>query len=401
MPALAVAVLAVAVGACGHAPRVQALGGGPARAPAPARTPAAAPATARHSPPPPLRPRAQTLEQRLSPAQLAGQRIVYAYRGLDPPASLLRAIRAGEAAGVIFFSSNVSSPGQLAAVARGMQRAAMASPVHAPLLLMADQEGGEVRRLPGPPVLSEKQIGESANAVALAGQAGAGAARALSGAGLNVNLAPVLDVYRSPGNFIDSYQRSYSSDPATVARLGAAFISAQQRAGVAATVKHFPGLGAAGADQNTDAGPVALGVPRAPLRAVDQAPYAPAIAARVRLVMASWAIYPALDPRLPAGLSPAVIGGELRGRLGFRGVTITDAITAGSLSRFGAVAARGVLAAQAGEDLILCAATNPADNTPSIGLDVLGALEHARLSRSQAERSVARVLALRKRSAAA
>jgi beta-N-acetylhexosaminidase len=341
----------------------------------------------------------RTLEQRLTPAQLAGQRIVYAYAGLVPPASLLRAIRAGEAAGVIFFAPNVSSAGQLRRVAAELQRAAAASPVRSPLLLMTDQEGGEVRRLPGPPVLSEKQIGRSASAAALARDAGAGAARTLAGAGLNVNLAPVLDVYRRAGNFIDRYQRSYSSDPARVAQLGGAFISGQQRAAVAATGKHFPGLGAASAAQNTDAEPVALNVPLGQLRTVDEAPYRRAIAAGVKLVMSSWAVYPALDPHLPAGLSPAVIGGELRRRLGFRGVTVTDAITAGSLAQFGGLGARGVLAARAGVDLILCSATNPADNTPSLGFSVRDALAAAtrsgRVGRAGAEQAVARVLALR------
>ena len=196
--------------------------------------------------------------QRLSAQQLAGQRIIYSYAGLKPPASLLSAIRAGEAGGVIFFAPNVSSVSQLRGVVAQLQRAALASPLHTRLLMLTDQEGGEVRRLPGAPALSEKQIGQSSNGASLAASAGAGAAGTLSAAGLNVNLAPVLDVYRHAGNFIDEFQRSYSSNPATVARLGRAFITAQQRKHVAATAKHFPGLGAAGRSQNTDLRPVKL-----------------------------------------------------------------------------------------------------------------------------------------------
>ena len=109
---------------------------------------------------------------------------------------------------------------------------------------------------------------------------------------------------------------------------GRAFITAQQQAGVAATAKHFPGLGSAAKPQNTDTGPVTLNVSLSGLRAKDEAPYPAAIAAGVKLIMASWAIYPALDATYPAGLSPAVIQGELRGRLGYQGVTITDAIEA-------------------------------------------------------------------------
>jgi beta-N-acetylhexosaminidase len=336
---------------------------------------------------------------RLSTQQLAGQRIIYAYAGLQPPASLLSAIRAGEAGGVIFFAPNVSSAAQLRGVVAQLQRAALASPLHTRLLMLTDQEGGEVRRLPGPPALSEKQIGQSANGASLAAAAGAGAGANLSSAGVNVNLAPVLDVYRSGGNFIDEFQRSYSSNPATVARLGAAFIGAQQRNDVAATAKHFPGLGAAARSQNTDLRPTKLNLSLATLRAVDEVPYKSAIAAGVKLVMTSWATYPALDPSRPAGLSSKVIGGELRGRLGFKGVTITDGIDAGAVTPFGSLSRRSVLAAGAGADLILCAATNPNDNTPSIGITARNAIASAlaahQLSASAAQQAATRILALR------
>ena len=164
-------------------------------------------------------------KQTLTLAQLAGQRIIYAYAGLQPPGSLLSLIRAGEAAGVILFSNNISSAAQIRAVIHELQAASARSPLHAPLLILADQEGGEVRRLPGAPTLSERQIGMSPNRLSLARRAGAGAAVSLSAAGINVNLAPVLDVFRQPGDFIDEFQRSYSSDPQIAAELGAAFIS--------------------------------------------------------------------------------------------------------------------------------------------------------------------------------
>jgi beta-N-acetylhexosaminidase len=339
------------------------------------------------------------LAQQLSTAQLAGQRIIYAYAGLQPPPSLLAMIRAGEAGGVILFSNNILSPGQVRQVTSEFQRAALASPVHARILILTDQEGGQVRRLPGAPVLSEKQIGASRSALALARSAGAGAGRNLAGVGVNVNLAPVLDVYRQPGDFIDQFSRSYSSRATTVASLGAAFIAAQQPTGVAATAKHFPGLGAASAGQNTDLRPVALAIGLGALRSVDEAPYRAAIAAGVKLVMTSWATYPALDPKRPAGLSPIVIQGELRSRLGFRGVTITDGIEAGALEAFGSLSRRSVLAAGAGADLILCAATDPARNTPQDGITALHALAAAlgkgQLSLTSARQSAARILALR------
>ena len=116
-----------------------------------------------------------------------------------------------------------------------------------------------------------------------------------------MNLAPVLDVYRHAGNFIDRYQRCYSSNPSTRPPLGGAFITAQQRAGVAATAKHFPGLGRPSADQDTDAR--AGHAPRVAARRCalsTRLPYTAAIAAGVKLVMVSWAVIPGARPA-PAG----------------------------------------------------------------------------------------------------
>jgi beta-N-acetylhexosaminidase len=334
------------------------------------------------------------LQPGLSPRQLAGQRVIYSYPGLTPPATLLRKVRAGEAAGVIFFAENIGSRAQIRAVVRELQQAAAQSPVKAPLLLMTDQEGGQVRRLTGAPVLSEKQIGVSAAPASAAQEAGRGAGLNLKGVGMNVNLAPVLDVYREPGNFIDQFGRAYSRNPHTVARLGRDFITAQQRTGVAATAKHFPGLGAATKTQNTDEGPVTLRVPVTTLRAVDELPYSSAIASGARLVMISWATYPALDAHRPAGLSTMVVRGELRQRLKFVGVTITDALEAGALRRFGTVSNRAVLAARAGMDLVLCSARSVQQGTSAVSALAAGR-QRGQLNRRAFDASVNRVIALR------
>lgn len=333
----------------------------------------------------------------LTAAQLAGQRVIYSYRGLTPPASLLTWIRHGEVAGVIFFGGNISSESQIAGVIKQLDQANAAStnPLRKlPLLLMTDQEGGQVRRLPGAPLLSEKQIGESASPGAQASAAGKGAGQNLAGVGMNVNLAPVLDVYRSPGDFDDQFGRSYSMNPHVVSTLGADFIKAQQAAGVAATAKHFPGLGAATASQNTDLRPVTLNVSRSALRGTDEYPYRAAIAAGAKLVMVSWAVYPALDASRPAGLSSAVISGELRQRLGFTGVTITDAIEAGALKAFGTVGHRAVLAARSGMDLILCSGQNASEGN-SARTALASGYTGGTMSQNVFKSAVARVIALR------
>ncbi|WP_369182131.1 glycoside hydrolase family 3 N-terminal domain-containing protein [Streptomyces sp. Y1] len=290
---------------------------------------------------------------------LAGRRIVLSYPGPTPPPEALGAIREGRAAGVILFAENVRSPEQLARAVADLKRAAAEAPEPRALLLMTDQEGGKVRRLPGAPELSARRTGLAPDPVAAAVASGTGAAGTLADAGLNVNLAPVLDVYDAPDDFIDHYERSYGQDPSRVGELATAFLAAQQDLGVAATAKHFPGLGAAARDENTDARPVTLPVPLERLRDRHEAPYRAAIAAGVRLVMTSWAVYPALDPDRPAGLSPAVVQGELRERLGFDGVTVTDALEAGALAPYGGTGDRAVAAAGAGMDLLLCSARDP------------------------------------------
>ena len=332
----------------------------------------------------------------LSPAQLAGQRVIFSYAGLTPPAALLSLISRGEVAGVIFFKGNIASETQISGVIRRLEAAdaAATNPVRAPLLLMTDQEGGLVRRLPGAPFLSEKQIGAAPDPAAAARTAGAEAAANLRGVGMNVNLAPVLDVYRAAGDFDDQFGRSYSSDPRTAADLGADFIAAQQAGGVAATAKHFPGLGTAATKQDTDLRPVTLNVPAATLRAVDELPYPAAIGARVKLVMVSWAVYPALDPARPAGLSAPIVQGELRGRLGFTGVTITDALEADALNPYGTIAHRALLAAQAGMDLILCSAQSTTEGTECLsGLE--GGYATGALPSAGFQAAAARVMALR------
>jgi beta-N-acetylhexosaminidase len=341
------------------------------------------------------------LVAQMSAAQLAGQRVIYSYAGLTPPASLLKLIRAGEAAGVIFFAANFKNRSQFSRAVGDLITAndSRSNPARAyPLLLMTDQEGGLVRRLPGAPAASEQQVGAIrpiVDAEAAARRAGATAAANLRRYRLNVNLAPVLDVYRAPGDFDDQYQRSYSMRPGVVSALGSAFIAWQQKGKVAATAKHFPGLGAATAAQNTDDVPVTLDVPAATLEQVDEYPYQAAIKAGVKLVMVSWAKYPALDPKFPAGLSAKIVQGQLRTRLGFTGVTITDAIGAGALRDYGTTQNRALLAAEAGMELILSAGESPQEGVRCLeGLE--GGYASGKLGSVVFKAAVTQILALRK-----
>lgn len=333
---------------------------------------------------------------KLSLEQQVGQRVIFSYPGPDPSDEMMQLVKDGMVGGLIFFGENIPSLDHIADVVDDLKAAHAQSPTSAsPLLLMTDQEGGFIRRLRGQaPELSEKEIGASDDPLAAATEAGTGAGEALKAVGMNLNLAPVEDVYREEGNFDDQWERSYSSDPAVCGELGAAFVRAQQATGVAATAKHYPGLGWATSEQNTDLGVVTLTQPASEIRAVDEFAFAPVIAAGVQLVMTSWAVYPAIDPVYPAGLSKTFVEGELRGRQHFRGVTITDALEAGALDPFGETGERSVLAAEAGMDILLCSGRDVGQGEAAVSA-VTEALQSGRLNPGHFRIALRRVRRLR------
>ena len=162
-------------------------------------------------------------------------------------------------------------------------------------------------------------------------------------------------------------QFSTTEGPVRLWFAGALIRSSLLIAGLAsvATAKHFPGLGAATASENTDEGPVTINLSKGTLRqGDDEYPYQAAISANVDLVMVSWAKYPNLGSSSPAGLSAPIVQGELRGRLHFHGLTITDAIGAGALAAFGSSRNRALLAAKAGMQLILASDSLSQDAVP-------------------------------------
>jgi beta-N-acetylhexosaminidase len=171
---------------------------------------------------------------------------------------------------------------------------------------------------------------------------------------VNVDLAPVVDIAR-PGRIMRAQGRAYSSSPAAVTRMAGAFMRGLHDGGVAATAKHFPGLGGARFDQDRQMNTIDL--PAGTLRAEDYAPYEALARDGVELVMTSTAMYPSLDDAHPAVFSPRILGHELRDRMGFDGVTITDSLGTESATRFGSPERRALRAARAGNDLLLFASS--------------------------------------------
>ena len=285
--------------------------------------------------------------ERLSLGQLAGQRLIAGFGGTAVPPRLRAAIRRGRLAGVVLFADNFPSRGAGRRLIARLQAIPRPRHLRDPLLVMVDQEGGLVKRVDGAPAASAAAMGARGAAVSRApGRRTAANQRARGG---NVDLAPVLDVAR-PGGVIAATARGFGAGAARVAATAVPFAAGLQEGGVAATAKHFPGMGAAAG--NTDFAVQRIDLPARKLRAVDEAPYREFIAAGGDLVMLSTAIYPALSP-LPAAFSRPLATGELRTRLGFEGVTVTDALDTGAVRAFGGPARAGTAAAGAGSDLLL------------------------------------------------
>jgi beta-N-acetylhexosaminidase len=307
------------------------------------------------------------------------------FPGLTAPPSLLAQARQGHVGGVILFSQNISSRTQLRALTSSLQRAARAGG-NPPLLIAVDQEGGIVKRLPaGPPHLSPPQMVASGGP-GVAGTQGTATGRYLSGLGINMDLAPVLDVPTFGGAFIWQQRRAFSFNPGVVARYGTAFALGLQGARVAAAGKHFPGLGSA--PISTDNRLQELH-PSAAQRAQALVPYGAGIPRGLDAVMIAVAGFPAYDSSgEPAAFSRAIIGGLLRRHLHFHGVAITDSLAAPT--GHGEVAA-SVLAARGGADILLNTDMAPGE---------LGALERAyrhAFGPSAATTSYNRIVVLKRR----
>jgi beta-N-acetylhexosaminidase len=370
--AAALASIALALAACGA--KEQSGGRG---------TAAKAHGTAKPAGSPAARP-----ARRLTDAQLAGQHVVFPFAGRTPPRALLARIRRGEAAGVIFLGANLGTPAQVRALTRSLRRVPRPAGLRAPLLLMVDQEGGSVQRLPGAPSRSAPAMAATGRpSVALV--EGRATAATLRAAGMNVDLAPVVDVVR-PESALQAEGRGFGFSAKRAERFGAAFTRGLRAGGVVATAKHFPGFGAAPA--NTDVGAVRIRVGLRELRAVDRLPFAAAIRAGAGMVMLSSAIYPTLS-RAPAVLSARVVQDELREGLGFKGVTISDDLEAPAFASRGGARGAALAAARAGVDLLLFARTYEGADRAARAL--ADGLRSGRVDRGALEASLARVLALR------
>lgn len=261
-----------------------------------------------------------------------------------------------------------------------------------PLLISMDEEGGVVDRLnkfytPRPSAEYLASTGDPQRAWLVA----AGLARDMRALGINTNLAPVVDVRTVPDAV--EWTRLFGNDPATVDRYAGAFLQGLQQNGEIACLKHWPGIGGIWLDPHLTL--PTLNRSRSQLESVDFAAFRNLLALQPGMIMVTHVVVPAIDPNLPATLSPALVQGVLRGELGYDGVVMTDSLYMKGISLHYSLGEAAVLSVIAGDDLLEGAWD--AYSTSEMISALRTAVNQGRISRARIDQSARRILMLKAR----
>ena len=328
----------------------------------------------------------------LSTKDKVGQLLFLGFDGTDAMGAAI-AIKELRAGGIALLA-NARTAAQAQVLTADLQRLARDSGLPS-LLIGIDHEGGPVQRIQSGvtnygPNWSLGQVQPATAAVAAACTRGSTQARELAAMGINMNFAPVLDVWDNPANTVIA-ERAYSDDPQTVARLGSAYIQALQAQGVLAVGKHFPGHGSTAEDSH-----VTLPIvrhDRARMEAHELVPFRAAIEANVAAIMTAHISYPLIDPEpsRPGSLSPVVVSGLLRRELEYDGLVITDdmGVMEAVTARYEAGEA-AVRAIQAGSDMLIV--VGPVERQRRMAQTLMAAVADGSISLERLDTSVRRVL---------
>ena len=276
-----------------------------------------------------------------------GQLFMVGFVGTSVTPDLASFIKEYKPGGVILFSRNLESVEQMVDLTNGLQ----ACSPHSPLLISIDQEGGRVSRLPkGFTIFPPCDLLGRCNSTELAYAAAATIAKELRAVGVNMNMAPVLDVNSNPDNPVIG-DRAFGATPDVVCELGMATAAGLQDNKVVACGKHFPGHGDTSVDSHKEL-PV-VEASRERLEAVEFPPFRRAVAQSVVSMMTAHVLYRALDPEFPATLSPTIITNFLRQELQYDGVVLTDDLEMHAIIDHYGVEDAAVRAVLAGCDVLL------------------------------------------------
>jgi beta-N-acetylhexosaminidase len=332
---------------------------------------------------------AMTLEQ------AAGQQFLLTFEGREaPPQQFLDVLRRQHVGGVVLFRhKNMGSLAELHGLTQALQRAAAESG-QPPLLIAADQEGGQLIAVDKTTPFPGNMALGAAGSDKLAYKVGRAIGKELSAVGINVDFAPVCDVNSNPLNPVIG-TRSFGEDPKLVARMSVAMIRGLQSAGVAATAKHFPGHGDTSSDSHQNAPIVRHDAKR--IRSVELFPFRATVSSGVRLVMTAHIVMPAFNGgsnELPATLSPRILRDLLRKKMRFNGVIVSDALDMHAMEQGHGYVAETMAAAAAGIDLLLF--NHDLSRVEPACSNLVQAARRGLLSADEIHASVRRIMGLKK-----
>ncbi len=333
------------------------------------------------------RTRRPAVTRRHPPASLRttiGRLLVVGIPGFEIDAATREALEELCVGGVILFKRNVDTPAQIRALTRALHS------LRPRPLISIDQEGGRVARLRNPftEFPAAAVVGRNGDA-GLARNIGEAIGRELSAVGIDVDYVPVLDVHSNANNPVIG-DRAFASDPETVARFAIAMMRGLRAGGVIPCGKHFPGHGDTATDSHHELPVVKRS--RTGLDQIELAPFRAAISAGIPMLMTAHVVYPALDPKCPATVSPAIIDRLLRQGMGFEGVVASDDLHMRAISASQSIAKAAVDSVAAGVDqLLVCHDLGEAKKVVEA---IAAAIDDGSLKLTKVERASQRILKL-------
>lgn len=294
--------------------------------------------------------------------------------------------------GVIYFGRNLENLEQIKLLSKTLQNLALSSGAKMPLFIAVDQEGGRLRRIKDLTYYPANAVFGAAGKEELIRKAAAVTAKELKNIGINVNLAPVLDVNNNPNNTVIG-DRSFGSDPKLVARMGTAYIEGLQSQGLIATAKHFPGHGDTRTDSHFDLPVIAHDKSR--LDRIELYPFKKAIEAGVESIMTTHIYFSAIEEEagIPATLSKLFLSDILRKELKFKGIIITDCMEMGAISNSFGTVEGSLRAIKAGADIVLI--SHSYDQQKKAIKFLLKAVYNGEISEKRIDKSLRRIIKLK------
>lgn len=323
--------------------------------------------------------RLMTIEEKI------GQMFILGFDGIEPNSHITSAIKDKKIGGVILYDRNMKTPRQVSTLNNALKRIVAEQRLGIPLFICIDQEGGVVTRMEervaaAPSQKKQGTQSERAGVYSISSVT----AKELSSMGFSVNFAPVLDLSES-----DS--RSFGTIPSKVALLGKAAVDAHNDAGIIAAIKHFPGLGRSKVDTHFDFDVVNASFET--LEKSDIVPFAYLMKSTEHknfMVMMTHLIFTAFDSKNPSSVSPAVVKGLLREKMGFSGLVVTDDMEMGGLTKIVSYEAMGVKAVEAGVDIMLVCQKK--ENQDKVYQGLVNAVKAGKISETRINESVRRIL---------